>query len=451
MRAYTVALPLITASLFVSLAAQAAPSVYPTGVTRYDPAKAYNQYVIFSGADKQTHLIDMNGNEVKSWPKAGFPSAIIDPKLVGGERGHVLLQLADKHAGKLGSAGNGLGNQAVGELDWDGKVVWQWGDKAPGGAAQQHHDQRRLSNGNTVILANRVHKVDGFKVPELIDDVVYEVSPQGEVKWTWLASEHLNEFGFTPAQMKLVRATKDPDYLHINNLSVVGPNQWFDAGDKRFAPDNLLLDSRNANFIVIIDKTSGKVVWRLGPDLPTINPKSAQQLPRPVDQFVGQHDAHIIAAGLPGAGHLLVFDNQGAAGYPSAPLGVIAGSRVLEIDPTTRQIVWQYSAVDSKQPKWAFYSSFISSARRLPNGNTLIDEGMNGRFFQVTDKGEIVWEYVSPYLGEAPGGDVVPGNWVYRALPVNYDWVPAGTPRSETEVIAPDADLKARALTAQTR
>ena len=130
----------------------AAPSVYPTGVTRYDPAKAYNQYVIFSGADKQTHLIDMNGNEVKRWPQAGFPSAIIDPKLVGGERGRVLLQLSDKAPGPLGSAGNGLGNQSVGELDWNGKVLWQWGDKAPGGAAQQHHDQRRLNNGNTLVL-----------------------------------------------------------------------------------------------------------------------------------------------------------------------------------------------------------------------------------------------------------------------------------------------------------
>ncbi|WP_455921710.1 aryl-sulfate sulfotransferase [Pseudomonas putida] len=438
MKAFKTAL--LAGAVFASTA-HAAPSVYPTGVTRYDPSKAYNQYVIFAGADKQTHLIDMDGNEVKSWPHNGFPSAIIDPKLVGGERGHVLLQLSDKAPGPLGAAGNGLANQSVGELDWSGKVVWQWGDKAPGGAAQQHHDQRRLSNGNTLVLANKVHKVAGFKVPELIDDVVYEVDPQGQVKWQWLASDHLTEFGFTPAQLKLVRATDNPDYLHINNLSVVGPNKWFDAGDKRFAPDNLLLDSRNSNFIAIIDKASGKVVWHLGPNLPNINPKTAQQVPRPLDQFVGQHDVHIIPAGLPGAGNLMVFDNQGTAGYPSAPLGLTPGSRVLEIDPIKQQVVWQYTAASSKQPSWAFYSSFISSARRLPNGNTLIDEGMNGRFFQVTDKGEIVWEYVSPYQGKAPGSDAV-SNWVYRALPVAYDWVPEGTPRSETAVIAPDAALK---------
>ncbi|KTC39313.1 ArsR family transcriptional regulator [Pseudomonas sp. ABAC61] len=435
------ALPLLLSTALLASAVQAAPSVYPTGVTRYDPAKAHNQYVIFSGADKQTHLIDMNGNEVKNWPQAGFPSAIIDPQQVGGERGRVLLQLKDKDPGPLGSAGNGLGNQSVGELDWNGQVLWQWGDQAPGGAAQQHHDQRRLSNGNTLVLANKVHKVAGFKVPQVIDDAIYEVSPDGQVKWQWLASEHLKEFGFTAAQLKLVYGTDNPDYLHINNLSVVGPNQWFDAGDKRFAPDNLLIDSRNANFIAILDKHSGKVVWRLGPNLLPINPKTAAKVPRPVDQFVGQHDAHIIPAGLPGAGHLLVFDNQGTAGYPSVPLGLIAGSRVLEIDPINNQIVWQYSAASSRQPGWAFYSSFISSARRLPNGNTLIDEGMNGRFFQVTAGGEIVWEYVSPYLGKAPGSDAV-SNWVYRALPVSYDWVPEGTPRSETAVSVPASGLK---------
>jgi hypothetical protein len=50
-----------------------------------------------------------------------------------------------------------------------------------------------------VVLANKVHKVKGFKVPEVIDDAIYEVSPDGAVKWQWLASEHLNEFGFTPS------------------------------------------------------------------------------------------------------------------------------------------------------------------------------------------------------------------------------------------------------------
>ena len=49
-------------------------------------------------------------------------------------------------------------------------------------------------------------------------------------------------------------------------------------------------------------------------------------------------------------------------------------------------VVWEYAGTDNDRPQWTFYSSFISSARRLPNGNTLIDEGMNGRLLQVTPR-----------------------------------------------------------------
>jgi hypothetical protein len=46
-----------------------------------------------------------------------------------------------------------------------------------------------------------------------------------------------------------------------------------------------------------------------------------------------------------------------------------------------------------------FYRPFISSAQRLPNGNTLITEGSGGRIFEVTSDHEIVWEYISAYWG----------------------------------------------------
>lgn len=113
--------------------------------------------------------------------------------------------------------------------------------------------------------------------------------------------------------------------------------------------------------------------------------------------------------------------------------GPESGSRVLEIDPVTKEIVWEYGATDTGQPAWTFNTSFIGAVRRLPNGNTFIDKGMTGRFFQVTPAGEIVWEYVSPYVGKAPlgpGGRKLLANWIYRGQPVPYDWAPAGTPHS---------------------
>ncbi|MBI4220493.1 MAG: aryl sulfotransferase, partial [Chloroflexi bacterium] len=49
----------------------------------------------------------------------------------------------------------------------------------------------------------------------------------------------------------------------------------------------------------------------------------------------------------------------------------------------------------------------------LPNRNTLICEGCFGRIFEVTESGELVWEYVSPYVHPSPFGE---NNWVFRAL-----------------------------------
>ncbi|MNP24984.1 Arylsulfotransferase (ASST) [compost metagenome] len=146
--------------------------------------------------------------------------------------------------------------------------------------------------------------------------------------------------------------------------------------------------------------------------------------------IIGQHHAHLIPKGLPGEGNLLVFDNGGWAGYgapnPSSTYGqknaLRDHSRVLEIDPITLEIVWQYTPTEAgfQAPldSYRFYSPYISSAQRLPNGNTLITEGADGRIFEVTRSHELVWEYISPYSNQRNS------NMVYRAYRVPYEWVP---------------------------
>ena len=437
------ALAVLFMTVLASNAARAEPSVYPTGVTRYDPAKAYGTFILFSGGDNKTHLVDMDGREVHRWNYPGFPSGILDPALTGGKRGQVIVQLSmmeENDPAMFKGLPFIFHNKSLGELDWSGKVVWQWGANAPGGAAQQRHDWARLPNGNTLVLSVVARPLQGFALPKLVDDAIYEVTPKGDIIWHWVAGDHLDEFGWTEEEQVLVRATKAINYLTINDMKPLGPNRWFSAGDASFNPDNIIIGSRQANIIAIIDKSTGKIVWRLGPDYPP-SALGPRKLPAPVDQVSGQHDPQIIPEGLPGAGNLLVFDDQGEAGYPPVKLNFTGGSRILEIDPVKKEIVWEYSASDTGRPEWTFYSSFISNARRLPNANTFIDEGMNGRFFQVTPAGEIVWEYVSPYFGEAPlgpGGKKVVTNWVYRAQPVPYDWVPAGTPHGEHAVVSPD-------------
>jgi hypothetical protein len=429
-----VSIATVAACLF-SAGLLANTSVFPTGVTVNKPERAYRTYVLFDGRDGKSHLIDMNGKEVRSWNYSGFPSMMIDPELIGGKRGHIFVQ-----KDTLGGQGPALNrNTTVAELDWDGNVVWEWGEHAPGGAANQNHDIARLANGNTLMISRIVHSIPGFSAPHTADQCIYEVTPAGEIVWKWISSEHLDEMGFSEESLAMIRrgfsiSNGRWGFLVINDMKPLGPNRWFDGGDNRFRPENIMIDSREGNFTAIIERKTGKIVWRMGPDYPDTGKSSHprmfnHQVPRPVDQIAGQHDAHIIPEGLPGAGHVLVFDNQGSAGFPPAYLGEYFGSRILEIDPLTKEIVWQYNAEDSGQPLWTFFSSFISSARRLANGNTLICEGMNGRIFQITPQGEIVWEYVNPYFGMMALGDKeVRTNLVYRAQPIPDNWIPTGTP-----------------------
>ena len=86
-------------------------------------------------------------------------------------------------------------------------------------------------------------------------------------------------------------------------------------------------------------------------------------------------------------------------------------SRVIEFNPITLSIVWEYTKKD-------FFSPTQGSAQRLPNGNTLITESLTGRIFEVTRNNEIVWEYKSNFL------DTDGLTTVYRAYRIPPEWVP---------------------------
>ena len=80
---------------------------------------------------------------------------------------------------------------------------------------------------------------------------------------------------------------------------------------------------------------------------------------------------------------------------------------------------WKYMAKDTI----SFYSSFISGAERMENGNTFINEGAKARFFEVTPEGEIVWEYLNQYRGNVheTNGDPIPViPFAYSAFRANF-------------------------------
>lgn len=168
----------------ISLSALGEPSIFPTGTIRYDPAKAYNSFVLFTGGDKIAHLIDLNGTPVHQWHNESSLITLIDPALTSGAPGHVLLTLATEEGNGsdlVPGRVNRRVSKTIGEQDWEGRTVWQFGEKAPGSRAQQHHDWARLPNGNTLVLANLVHSVPGFTQPNVLDDIAYEVNQEGDV------------------------------------------------------------------------------------------------------------------------------------------------------------------------------------------------------------------------------------------------------------------------------
>jgi hypothetical protein len=314
--------------------------------------------------------------------------------------------------------------------------------------ARQHHDYQREGNpvgyyvpgldplvaeGKTLLLCHKNIMNPKISGKLLLDDTIIEVTWGGKITWEWRCSDHFGEMGLSEEARNTL--ARDPntrigrggtgDWMHINSMSALGPNRWFNAGDERFHPDNIIWDGRQTNILAITDKKTGEIVWQIGPNY------AATPALRKLGQFIGQHHVHMVPKGLPGEGNILAFDNGGKAGYgapnPGAPTGKNNAlrdySRVVEFNPVTLEVVWQYTALEAgfimPGDGNRFYSNYISAAQRLPNGNTLITEGADGRLFEVTTEHEIVWEYISPYYGKKKNQ-----NMVYRAYRLPYHWIP---------------------------
>lgn len=421
--------------------------VTPTGVIRYNPDKCWNGLTIIPKLPNQSTakgaaLYDMNGNIVQKWE--GLYGAFDNKMLPGGS----IL-------GTTGYAkGFWLNCLDLVQLSWDGEVEWKFnnattildintGKNIP--TAGQHHDFQREGspvgyytpdqlpkmNGKTLLNSSLERDLPEFSPVPYLDTLIIEIDETGNVLWSWSLFDHWDQLGM-PTVSKILHKTYTP-IMHLtdtysyaketycNNINYVGPNKWYDAGDERFNPENIITDIRALNISFIIDKKSGDIVWKIGPEF-----ESTVELQK-IGQIVGQHHVHIIPKGLPGEGNVLLYDNGGQAGIgspaPCAPTGYFNAtrsySRVLEINPITLEVVWSYN--DEKRefkgpsPR-AFenllFSEYCSSADRLPNGNTMITETIHGRVIEVTPDREIVWEFINP------------GGPVFRAHRYPYDWFP---------------------------
>jgi hypothetical protein len=76
----------------------------------------------------------------------------------------------------------------------------------------------------------------------------------------------------------------------------------------------------------------------------------------------------------------------------------VSASRIVEVNPNTNLIEWEYIAPDAPN----FYSCICGGTERLPNGNTLICDSTKGRIFEVTLDKEVVWDYTHPFIKIRP-------------------------------------------------
>ena len=433
-------------------------TVFPTGTTIYKPEKCFNGYTLYPSKTPGVGavLVDMNGNIVRTWPK--FMSFMINLLpggiILGGQIGRV-SKVYDHN----------WGADDVVQEAWDGEEQWRF-EKAdeidlgdgPVWSARQNHDLVRegcpvgyyvpgmtpmAEGGCTLMLSYR-----SGNWPEVTRDYLVratrmiEVTWGGEIVWDWMPAENIDQFGHSEAARNaIINRCRASHGVFQNTCSYVGPNKWFDDGDTRFDPENIITDDRGT-MLYIVSKKTGEIVWKVGPDY------SMDPALKALGAIIGPHHAHIIPKGMPGEGNVLVFDNGGAGGFgdpnPGAPDGTWNAlrdcSRVLEINPVTLELVWEFTALTQGYPcegedMSRFYSRYKSAAQRLPNGNTLITESHCGRIFEVTPECEVVWEYISPHnLSKTEG---LFFSDVFRGYRYPYDWVPQLERPDERAVIPP--------------
>jgi hypothetical protein len=319
-----------------------------SGITLYDVHRAapgVNLYV--SGHGPEAILMDMNGAVLHRWRhglRRTWPDLDETPqlrKLEYWRRAHLLDN------GDLLAIFEGLG---LIRLDRDSQLLWQH----RGGI---HHDLEVTADGLIYVL-DREGKVLPRIHPEkgVLEDFVTILDADGQ---TLRRISLLRAFENSLYAPLLHRMRPTGDIFHTNTLEVLDGT----GADRlpAFQAGNLLISVLELDTIAVVDPVREAVVWALS----GVSRK--------------QHQPTVVAGG-----NLLLFDNLGAGGRRS---------RVLELDPSTQEVRWRYGGTEAVD----FFSKTLGSCQRLPNGNTLITESENGRAFEITRQGEIVWEMINPH------------------------------------------------------
>jgi len=224
------------------------------------------------------------------------------------------------------------------------------------------HDADMIGEDELAIAHMRAgNESSGVSEDEL---VTYNLTSD-EVTWRWQFHEHY------PASTD---GGMNDDWTHVNDVD-------------RIDEDRFLLSPRNFDQAIVVDRSTGEIVQRLGTD----DQSDAQQSTR-AERRMGEHEEVLDEQHNP---DYLVGEN----GTPTMLVADSGNDRVVEyayVDGSWR-LTWEVGTESLRWPR---------DADRLPNGNTLIVDTLNHRVIEVTPTGEIVWEYYAtwgPYDAERLG------------------------------------------------
>jgi hypothetical protein len=437
------------APLLISFVVLAFPSFAQQTVGLFEKtASVSDGYTLFASLTyPEIFLIDNDGQRVHSWP-----TTFVNGNTFYLQDDGSVIRTADPGDESTFTAGGDAG--LVQHIDWDGTVLWEY--LYFDSQVRNHHDISVLPNGNVLMIAwegkANAEVIAAGRDPSSVNPVVFPLWPEhiievqpvgatgGNIVWEWHLWDHLiqdfdvtkDNFGVVADHSELIDVNYyvdiSSDWIHMNSI------------DYNPALDQIVLSTPRFNEFWIIDHSTttaeaaghtggargmgGDILYRWG------NPEAYGAGTSVDKQLFGQHDVSWIPAGLMGAGNILLFNN-GAGRTP------VQFSSIEEI-VTTVDINGDYSQPASgtahgpAAPTWhyedpvpeSFYSSGLSGAQRLPNGNTLSQNGRSGILFEVDDAGNRHWLYVNPVSNTGPvvQGQTPVGNFVFRATryPSNF-------------------------------
>ena len=365
--------------------------------------------------NKNIYLIDNCGYLVNEWDSEYSPglSVYLD------QEGNIVR--AGSKKGTIISAGAG---GIIEKINWDNELVWQYNYNSDN--VRQHHDIELMPNGNILLLAWEVKTKqeaiasgrDSLTIAsKLYPEHIVEVRPvgtdQGEIVWQWHAWDHLvQDYDKNKENYGLI--SNHPELIDINygsGFSELGGNQdWMHANSISYNSDRdeIAISLRNFSEILIIDHSTttqeaaghtggyrnkgGDILYRYG------NPATYQRGEKADQVFFNQHDISWIPTGYVDGGKMMVYNNGN-----TRPEGQYSTVDIFQppIDNNGDYILEEQKPFGPELLDWSYdgnnlYSSIMSSAQAMLDGNVLICEGASGRFFEVNRQKEIVWSYQNP-------------------------------------------------------